>query len=128
MSETQAQPLTFVCLASYFKGVEFIRECKRQNARVILVTREKFLQEDWPRESLDDIIALPDDAGTELFIYTVSQIGRAQKIDRIIALEEYDVITAGLIREHLCMDGMTSAEARIFRDKLAMRVRANLSG
>jgi hypothetical protein len=128
MSESQARPLTFVCLASYFKGAEFIRECKRQGARVILVTREKILHEDWPRESLDDIIAVPNDAGPELFIYAVSQIGRPQKIDRIVALEEYDVITAGLIREHLCLNGMTSAEARVFRDKLSMRSRACAAG
>jgi hypothetical protein len=125
MSETQARPLTLVCLASYFKGGEFIRECKRQNCRVILVTREKILHEDWPRESLDDIIALPNDANSELYLHVVSQIGRPQKIDRIIALEEFDVITAGLLREHLCLDGMTSAAARVFRDKLAMRVRAS---
>ena len=125
MSETQTNNLTFVCLASYFKGGEFIRECKQQGARVILVTREKFLHEDWPRESLDDIIALPNDAAPEHFLHIVSQIGRPQKIDRIIALEEFDVITAGLIREHLCLDGMTSTEARVFRDKLSMRVRAS---
>lgn len=117
-----------VCLASYFKGVEFIRECKQQGARVILVTKEKILHEDWPRDSLDDIIALPNDAGPELFIYVVSQLGRPQQIDHIVALEEFDVITAGLIREHLCMDGMTSAQARIFRDKLSMRVQASRAG
>src|ERR1044071_4599524 len=104
MSEAIPRSPTFVCLASYFKGVEFLRECKRQGARVVLVTKEKILQEDWPRESLDDIIALPNDAGPELFIYVVSQLGRPQQLDRIIALEEFDVITAGLIRVHLCMD------------------------
>jgi hypothetical protein len=124
-SETQTRPLTFVCLASYFKGGEFIRECKRQGARVILVTREKILHEDWPRECLDDIIAVPNDATPEHFVHLVSQIGRPLKIDRIIALEEFDVITAGLIREHLCLEGMTSAEARVFRDKLSMRKRAS---
>ena len=128
MSETKTRPLTFVCLASYFKGTEFIRECKQQDARVILVTKEKILHEDWPRESLDDIIALPNDAGPELFTHVVSQLGRPQKIDRIIALEEFDVVNAGLIREHLCLDGMTSADARVFRDKLAMRVRASRAG
>src|ERR1044071_5340553 len=128
MSEAIPRSPTFVCLASYFKGVELLRECKRQGARVILVTKEKILQEDWPRESLDDIIALPNDAGPELFIYVVSQLGRPQQIDRIIALEEFDVITAGLIREHLCMDGMTSAAARVFRDKLSMRAHASKAG
>ncbi len=126
MTETSAP--TFLCLASFFKGVEFLSESKRQGARVILITKEKALHEDWPRESLDDIVALPNDAGPELFIYLASQLARPQKIDRVIALEEYDVITAGLIREHLCMDGMTSADARVFRDKLLMCHRAHEAG
>lgn len=96
---SEAHTPTFVCLASYFKGAEFMRECKRQGCRVILVTKEKILHEDWPRESLDDIVALPNDASPELFIYLVSQLSRPQKIDRVVALEEFDVITAGLIRE-----------------------------
>jgi hypothetical protein len=126
--EAATRPLTFVCLASYFKGGEFMRECKQQGARVILLTKERLLSEDWPRESLDDIIALPNDAGSELFLHFASQIARPQKVDRIIALEEFDVITAGLIREHLCMEGMTSADARAFRDKLSMRMRARAAG
>jgi hypothetical protein len=128
MMETEARTPTFVCLASYFKGAEFMRECKRQNARVILVTKERLLHEDWPRESLDDIVALPNDASPELYTYVVSQIARPQKIDRIIALEEFDVVTAGLIREHLCLNGMTSTTARVFRDKLSMRVTAHAAG
>jgi ATP-grasp domain len=128
MSETGARPRTIVCLASYFKGAEFMRECKRQDCRVILVTKEKILHEDWPRDSLDDIIALPNNAPPELFVYVVGQLGRPQKIDRVVALEEFDVVTAGLVREQLCLDGMTSAEARVFRDKLAMRVRAREAG
>jgi hypothetical protein len=128
MTLPSSRPQTIVCLASYFKGVEFLRECKRRDCRVILVTKEKVLQEDWPRESLDDIIALPNDAGPELYIHVVSQLGRPQQIDRLVALEEFDVITAGLIREHLCIDGMTSAAARVFRDKLSMRVHASRAG
>ncbi|MBA2731347.1 MAG: ATP-grasp domain-containing protein [Acidobacteria bacterium] len=128
MTESISRAPTIICLASYFKGTEFMRECKRQGARVILLTKEKILHEDWPRESLDDIIALPNDAVPELFTYVASQLGRPQQIDRIVALEEYDVITAGLIREHLCMDGMTSAAARVFRDKLSMRVHASKAG
>src|SRR5918912_621653 len=128
MSERDARQRTVLCLASYFKGGEFMRECKRQGARVVLMTREKLLHEDWPRESLDDIIALPNDAQPELYVYVASQLGRPQKIDLVAALEEFDVITAGLIREQFCLGGMTSSEARVFRDKLAMRVRARAAG
>ncbi|HEX8494762.1 MAG TPA: ATP-grasp domain-containing protein [Pyrinomonadaceae bacterium] len=128
MSESSPRAETIICLASYFKGGEFLRECKALGFRVILVTKEKLLKEDWPRESLDDIVAVPDDAGTEILTHVVSQLARSVKIYRLVALEEYDVITAGLIREHLCLPGMTSAQARIFRDKLSMRVRAQEAG
>ena len=128
MSETDARQRTILCLASYFKGGEFMRQCKQEGARVVLMTREKLLQEDWPRESLDDIIALPNDAAPELYVYVASQLGRPQKIDLVAALEEFDVITAGLIREQLCINGMTSSEARVYRDKLAMRIRARAAG
>jgi biotin carboxylase len=128
MTETQARPLNVACLASYFKGNEFIRECKRQGCRVTLVTREKLLSEDWPRESLDDLIAVPNDASPDIFIHAVSQLARPHRLDRIIALEEYDVITAALVREHLRLPGMGSTTARLFRDKLAMRVKAQEAG
>lgn len=128
MDNQQTRALNVVCLASYFKGGDFMRECKRHGCRVVLVTKEKFLYEDWPRESLDDIICVPDDARSDLFIHTVTEIARQIKIDRLVALEEFDVINAGLIREHLRLPGMTSTEARVFRDKLAMRCVAHDAG
>jgi biotin carboxylase len=118
---SETSPRNVVCLASYFKGVEFLRECKRQNCRVFLITKEKWRAEGWPHDSIDEFITLPDDATPDHFIYAVTQIARRHKLERVVALEEFDVITAGLIREHLRLPGMTSAEARLFRDKLAMR-------
>ena len=50
MSETYS--LNVVCLATFFKGVEFIRELKSHGCRVVVVTKERFLQEDWPRDSM----------------------------------------------------------------------------
>lgn len=120
MTETSSRR-TIVCLASYFKGVEFLRECKRQNCRVFLLTKEKLRNEAWPHDAIDEFVTLPDDATPDHFIYAATQIARHHKLARVVALEEFDVITAGLIREHLRLGGMTSAEARMFRDKLAMR-------
>jgi biotin carboxylase len=128
MTESPPRSPYIVCLASYFKGGEFIRECKRQGWRVVLVTREKLLQEDWPRAELDDIIPVPNDATPDLFIHTVTQLARPLKLDRVVALEEYDVVTAALIREHLRIHGMLATTARQFRDKLAMRQIASESG
>ncbi len=127
VTESNRPPLNVVCLASYFKGVEFLRECKRQGNRVVLITKEKNLHEDWPRESLDEIVAVPDAAGPELLTHIVGQLARQRKIDRLVALEEYDVLTAAMIREHLRMPGMGVTAAHLFRDKLAMRVRARQS-
>jgi hypothetical protein len=121
MTDSPSRPVYLVCLASFFKGGEFIRECKRQHCRVVLVTKEKLLGEDWPRAELDGIISVPNDATPEVFIHTVTQLARPLKLDLVIALEEYDVVTAALIREHLRIPGMEGTTARRFRDKLAMR-------
>lgn len=128
MPQTLKRPLNIVCLATYFKGADFIRECKEHGNNVILITKEKMLKEDWPRESLDDLIAVPNDAGPPLFIDLLAFLARKAKIDRVIALEEFDVVTAALMREHLCLPGLSSSRARIFRDKLSMAVHSQRAG
>lgn len=121
-------PLNVVCLATYYKGADFIRECKAHGCHVVLITKEKMLREDWPRESLDDLIAVPNDAGPPLFIDLLTFLARQRRIDRVVALEEFDVVTAALMREHLCMPGLSSSRAKVFRDKLSMAVHAQRAG
>lgn len=128
MPETANRPLNIICLATYFKGVDFIHECKAHGCHVILVTKEKMLKEDWPRESLDDLIAVPNDAGPALFIDLLAFLARNRKIDRVVALEEFDVVTAALMREHLCLPGLSSSGAKVFRDKLSMAVHSQRAG
>ena len=117
-----------ICFATFFKGGDFMRECQAQGCKVILITREKMLHEDWPRDALADIFAVPNDAPVELFLDLVSHISSTTKPDRIVALEEFDVVLAALAREHLCMAGMSSSTAKTFRDKLAMSVKARDAG
>lgn len=128
MPESEARPLNVICLATYFKGGDFIRECKRHGCHVILITKEKMLEEDWPRDCLDDLIAVPNDAGPALMIDLVSYIARKVKPDRVVALEEFDVVTAALIREHFRLPGMDSSTAKGFRDKLTMAAGAKEAG
>jgi biotin carboxylase len=123
-----ANPINIVCLATYFKGGDFIRECKRLGCHVILVTKEKMLQEAWPRDCLDDVIAVPNDAGPPLMIDLTAFIARKQKVDRVVALEEFDVMTAALVREHFCLPGMSSSTAKTFRDKFRMAEAARAAG
>ena len=128
MSQTENRPLNIVCLATYFKGADFIRECKAHGCHVVLITKEKMLREDWPRDSLDELIAVPNDAGPALFIDLLAFLARKRKIDRVIALEEFDVVTAALMREHLCLPGLSSSAAKVFRDKLSMAVYSQRAG
>jgi len=128
MPQSETTPLNIICIATYFKGVDFIRECKRLGAHVVLITKEKMLKEDWPRESLDEVFALPNDAGPPLFIDLAAFLAQKAKPDRIVALEEFDVMTAALVREHFCMPGMSSSIAKTFRDKMAMAITAKAAG
>jgi biotin carboxylase len=120
----ESRPLTFLCITTYEKGQEFMRECKRHGCRVILLTAEKLRDADWPRESLDDTFYLPAELPIADIVQAVTHLARTQKIDRIVALDEYDMETAATLREHLRVPGMGLTTMRYFRDKLAMRMKA----
>jgi biotin carboxylase len=122
------RPLNIICFATFFKGGDFMRECKAQGCNVILVTKEKMLNEDWPRDALDEVFALPNTAPVELFLDLVAHIAKTRKADRIVALEEFDVVVAALAREHLCLPGMSSSTAKTFRDKYSMAAKARAAG
>ena len=120
----ESRPLTLLCITTYEKGQEFMRECKRQGCRVILLTAEKLRDADWPRESLDDTFYLPEEIPLADIVQAVTHLARTHKIDRIVALDEFDMETASTLREHLRIPGMGLTTMRYFRDKLAMRMRA----
>jgi biotin carboxylase len=105
-----------------------MRECKRQGCRVLLLTAEKLRDADWPRESLDDTFYLPAEISIGDIVQAVTHLARTRKIDRIVALDEYDMETAATLREHLRVPGMGLTTMRYFRDKLAMRMKALDSG
>jgi len=101
-----------------------MRECKRLGCRVLLLTAEKLRDADWPRESLDDTFYLPEEIPIADIVKAVTHLARGQKVDRIVALDEFDMETAATLREHLRIPGMGLTTMRYFRDKLAMRMRA----
>ncbi len=122
------KPLTMLCLASYEKGEAFLRECKRQGCRVLLITVEKLRDANWPHDAIDEVFYMPDNYSGDDIVKGVSYLARTQNIDRIVPLDEYDQETAALLREHLRNPGMGDTTARYFRDKLAMRVKALTAG
>ena len=126
---TGERAMTILCVATFEKGAEFLRECKRQGCTVLLLTTDALRDvPSWPREAIDEIFAIPAVIGRDDLLKGVSHVARAHHIDRIVALDDFDVETAALLREHLRVPGMGETTARYFRDKLAMRVRAHDHG
>jgi biotin carboxylase len=120
--------MTFLCLASYEKGADFLRECSEQGVRVLFVTVEKLRDADWPWDAIDEVYYVPDFKNREDVLNSVSYLARSEKIDRIIPLDEFDLETAAHLREHLRIPGMGQTTVRYFRDKLAMRMKAREVG
>jgi biotin carboxylase len=119
--------LTILCVSSYEKGHDFIRQAKDEGCRVLLLTSKSLEGANWPRESIDEIYYIPDrnkDWNMKDVIYGVSYLARTEIIDRIVALDDFDVERVASLREHLRIGGMGDTTARYFRDKLAMRMRA----
>ena len=121
-------PLTIFCIATYRKGDEFLRECRRQGCRVLLLTEEKLRDADWPREAIDEFFYLRRDMPLADVRKGIAHVGRTHQLDRIVALDDFDVELAASLREYLRVPGMGETTARAFRDKLTMRGRARAAG
>ena len=121
-------PLTVLCIATYRKGDEFLRECRRQGCRVLLLTEEKLRDADWPREAIDEFFYVRRDMPESDIRKGAAFLARTERLDRIVALDDFDVETAAMLREYLHVPGMGETTGRGFRDKLAMRARARAAG
>ncbi len=121
-------PYRFLCISSYEKGQDFLRQCAELGVRPTLLTVDKLRDADWPREALEDIATVPEELSREQIMKTVSWMARGRRFDRIVALDEFDQETAALVREHMRLPGMNLSTAHCYRDKLAMRTNANRMG
>ena len=110
-----------VCIASEHKGNEFLDEAQNAGWYVTLVTRKKLLDEPWAWTALNDVATVDDDPSQDDYIRAITNIAGSRKIDRVVGLDEFDVMTAARAREHLQLDGMSISHALRFRDKLSMR-------
>jgi biotin carboxylase len=120
--------MTILCVATFLKGHEFLRECRRQGCRVLLLTDEKLRDADWPRESVDEFFYIRRDMPAADVRLGAAHLARREPIHRIVALDDFDVELAAMLREHLFIPGMGETTGRAFRDKLAMRRRARAAG
>jgi len=120
--------LTLLCIATYRKGDEFLRECRRQGCRVLLLTEERLRDADWPREAIDAFYYVRRGMPEADIRKGAAYLARSEQLDRIVALDDFDVEMAAMLREYLHVPGMGETTAHAFRDKLAMRARARAAG
>ncbi len=121
--------LTILCIATYFKGEAYLRECRRLGCTVLLLTAESLAGAEWPRESIDELHTIPRDASD-------ADIRRRVDADRAEAPHRSHRRARRLRRRDgaPCSASTCSCRASAapspsgFRDKLAMRVKARAMG
>ncbi|UPQ78921.1 ATP-grasp domain-containing protein [Flavobacterium azooxidireducens] len=122
---------TFICISNYFKGNDFLINLKKLGNKVFLITSEKLRDKPWAFDSIDEIFYMPGqdiDWDLDMLLQGVAGLMRTEKVDAIVALDDFDVEKATYLRENLRVDGMGQTTGRYFRDKLAMRVKAQAEG
>ena len=120
--------VTILCVATYLKGEAFIRECHRLGAVVLLLTEEGLATAEWPREAIAEIHTIPRTASEADIRRVVGSIARRHRIDRVAALDDFDVEMGAMLREFLQVEGFGRTVAGRFRDKLMMRTEATRAG
>lgn len=109
-----------------------MRACKELGSTVYLLTDQKLANADWPHEAIDEMFYLPSPSNSaedlENMLLGLAHAMRSRRIDRVVALDDFDVEKGALIRETFRIDGMGQTTSRYFRDKLAMRTRAAAAG
>ena len=131
-SHFMTRTLTFLCISTYFKGNDFLQALKDAGNKVFLITAKKLEDKPWVRDAVDEFFYVEEgEDGTynmKEIITGLAYVMRTRPIDRVVALDDFDVEKAAHIREYFRIPGMGQTTGRYFRDKLAMRTKALESG
>ncbi|WP_027381615.1 ATP-grasp domain-containing protein [Chryseobacterium daeguense] len=123
---------SIVCISCYYKGYDFMDEMKKLGNKIILVTSENLKDKNWPWHAIDEVFYMPEMKPSvwnlDHLVQGFSHLMQTRKVDAVVALDDYDVEKAALIRETFRIPGMGQTTHRYFRDKLAMRQKAKDSG
>jgi biotin carboxylase len=120
--------MTILCIATYLKGEAFLRECHRLGCTVLLLTVDTLSNAEWPREAIAEIHTIRRTSTDEEIRRAVAGIARRHRIERLAALDDFDVEMAGMLREFLQLPGFGRTVSARFRDKLTMRTEAKRLG
>ncbi len=126
------QEKTIVCISCYYKGYDFMEEMQNLGNKVILITSQNLKEKDWPWHAISEVFYMPEIKPSvwdlDHLVQGFSHLMKTRKVDAVIALDDYDVEKAALVRETFRIPGMGQTTHRYFRDKLAMRQKAKSSG
>ncbi len=125
---TGAEGPELLVISTYEKGQAFLSEAARLGCRVTLLTVHKLRDADWPKEALAHLETMPEDLVPEAVLPVVTRLAKHRRYRAVVPLDEFDLDTAALVREHLRLPGMGRTATRPFRDKLAMREVARDAG
>ena len=128
MVESAERRPEILCISTYEKGQAFLREAARLGCAVTLLTVDQLTHGDWPRESLAGFHTMPEGLSAQQVLVFITRLVKDTNFERIVPLDEFDLETAALAREHLGLPGMGETATRYFRDKLAMREGARRAG
>ena len=118
----------FLCVTSYEKGQDFMRQLADLGIKPVLLTMDKLRDAPWPHEILEETVTMPAGLTNEQILNTVTWLARTRKFDRIVALDEFDMEVAAQMREHMRIPGIGTTAIAYYRDKLAMRMGARDAG
>ncbi|WP_294210665.1 ATP-grasp domain-containing protein [uncultured Chryseobacterium sp.] len=120
-----------VCISCYYKGYDFMDEMQKLGNRIILITSENLRDKNWPWHAIEETFYMPESKPSvwnlDHLVQGFSYLMQTRKVDAVVALDDYDVEKAALIRETFRIPGMGQTTHRYFRDKLAMRQKAEQS-
>lgn len=124
--------LNILCVSRFFKGNAFLTACKEAGHSVYLLTSRQLKSEPWAWEAITDTYLMDEDQDGNWNMEHVSK-GIAFKMrnirfDRLVSLDDFDVENTAKLREQFRIPGMGETTSRYFRDKLAMRIKAEEAG
>ncbi len=109
-----------------------MEELSARGNNVILITSDSLKNKNWPWHAIKDVFYMAEEKPSVWNLKHLEQgfsyLLQKTKVDAVIALDDYDVEKAAMIRESFRIPGMGQTTHRYFRDKLAMRQKAKSCG
>ena len=120
--------MRILCIAGMVSGRPFMMEAAKMGHQIIVLTSKEGLKADWPRDILEEVVAVEHFNDEKEVKNTISWISQRRKIDRIVPMGDWEVEMCCFLREHMRIPGMGETTMRYFRDKLAMRMKTHEDG